>query len=843
MIHQFPTDWNELGQAVLAAEKRIAPFVLRTPLLRAEWLDGPESEVWIKLECWQKTGSFKARGAYNALALTPPEVEIFTGSAGNHGLAIAAAAAELGRRCLIVVPESASELKLRRIRATGAQVVPVGRDLFESAAHARALASKGSGRFVSAFGDWDVVAGGGTCAVECLRELSNVTSFVVPLGGGGLTVGVAGAVAATRSSTSVFAAHPALFGRSFAPGKVCHELGTGVVPSIADGLAVQVDDDYEVATRVESAVADIWSIPEDQIKIAISAMLHLEGILLEGAGAIGIAALMDSDRTKRFRGTVVVLATGRNISSSDVGHALGAPVRDARMRELLGLRHVKPAVQLATAPNGTSRGAGHDGLGAIAPAHAPVDWTKLLQSLDKDVRRLNAEVQRHRKYSVTRDLRVDSMCGAALDVQLELCADLAREFTQGDGPAWAKRARYRLLLQQIAHLQTCLQWASPSQDQSLETAFFDPAEQATSSVNYARYGTVGLRTFELSLRDALGFDPRAQELLATSSGMAAYQVFEAFLLRNVLRPGECIGYAPYIYFEAQEQMQRLPGYRHVSFSSYCVEEILSEVAREDPRVIFLDPLANCTGMPTIDLREIANRTRDGSWKDRWLVIDGTMVSGGFNPFPWFDSPAHPRILYYESASKYLQLGMDLQMAGVCVFDAAIFPDMYLYRRNSGSSMYSIQVARFPRYTRDTLLARMRLLSRNAGMIAAALHRISGRVGGVTVGFPGAAAEQLGWNHAGGVVAVEFCDLERNNRASLELYIEMLLAACRTRGVPLTRGVSFGFGVTRVSAASAMAETTDPFLRFSAGEETEEEMQALCECIEATCFAFAECEAL
>jgi threonine dehydratase len=841
MTHQPPTDWNELGKAVLAAEERITPFVLRTPLLRAEWLDGPESEVWIKLECWQKTGSFKARGAYNALALTQPDVEIFTGSAGNHGLAIATAAMELGRRCLIVVPESASELKLRRIRATGAQVVPVGRDLFESAAHARCLAVKGKGRFVSAFGDWDVVAGGGTCAVECLREQPDVTSFVVPLGGGGLTVGVAGAIAASRKSAKVFAIHPELFGRRFTPGNVCRELRTTIVPTIADGLAVQVDDDYDVATRVEAAVADIWSIPEDQIKIGITAMLHLEGILLEGAGAIGIAALMDPDRAKYFRGTVIVLATGRNVSSSDVGHALGAPVRDPRVRELLGLRHIRPSVQLAAAPNSASRTL-HNGHGTVvASAHTSVDWTKLLQSLDNDVERLFADLQHHRKYQVTRELRVDSMCGAALDAQAELCASLAREFSQSDGPTWAKRARYRLLLQQIAHLQTCLQWASPSQDQSLETAFFDPAEQATSSVNYARYGTVGLRTFELSLRDALGFDSRSQELLAASSGMAAYQVFEAFLLRNVLRPGECVGYAPYIYFEAQEQMQRLPGYRHVSFSSYCVETILTEVAREDPRVIFLDPLANCAGMPTIDFHEIANRTRDGSWKDRWLVIDGTMVSGGFNPFQWFDSPVHPRILYYESASKYLQLGMDLQMAGVCVFDAGLFPDMFLYRRNSGSSMYSIQVARFPRYTRETLLGRMRLLSRNAGLIAASLHRISDRVGGIMVGFPGIAAEELGWDHAGGVVAVEFCAIERNNRASLELYIEMLLAECRTRGVPLTRGVSFGFGVTRVSAASAMAESTDPFLRFAAGEETEKEMEVLCECIEAACFSFAECE--
>jgi cystathionine beta-lyase/cystathionine gamma-synthase len=314
------------------------------------------------------------------------------------------------------------------------------------------------------------------------------------------------------------------------------------------------------------------------------------------------------------------------------------------------------------------------------------------------------------------------------------------------------------------------------------------------------------------------------------------------LLRNVLLPGDTIAYAPYIYFECQEQMLRLPGFRHVTLSSYNVETILREVAREDPRIVFLDPVANYPNMPTIDLRELAHRTRDGSWKDRWLVIDGTMVSGGLNPFAWFNSLDHPRLLYYESASKYLQLGMDLQMAGVCVFGADLFPEMYINRRNSGSIMYSTQLARFPRYDRETLLSRMRQLSRNAGMIASTLEQISDRAGGLKIGFPTAAAE-LGWQHAGGVVTLEFADVERNSRASLERYIEMLLSECRIQNVALTRGVSFGFGVTRISAASSMAQNADPFIRFAAGEENREEMEKLCGCVEAVTIAFAGCEAV
>lgn len=826
---------------VVAARERIAPFVQHTPLLRARWLDGPRSKVWIKLECWQKTGSFKVRGAYNALLQLPAECEIFTGSAGNHGLAIAAAAAELGRRCQIVVPESASELKLRRIRDTGARIVPAGRDLFESAAHARSLACSAGGKFVSAFGDWNVAAGQGTCAAECLEDLPAVSSIVTPLGGGGLAVGIAGAISAMRPSVRLYAAHPALFGRQFGPGKVYQDLRAPVVPSIADGLGVQVDDDGAVASQVEAALAGICCVSEDDIKIAVTAMLHLEGILLEGAGAIGIAALMSSDALKELSGTVVVLATGRNISSSDVGHALGAPVRDPSVRELLGMRHSQSALQFATAPNGIHlfSGGHRDGPEILSES---LDWNVMLQSLEYEIERMRSELQRHRSYASSRGLRQDLPSAKAMDAQVALCTETAREFIHSSGPAWALRARYRVLLQTIGHVQTCLQWASPSQDQSIENSFFDPAEQASSSVNYARYGTLGLRTFELRMRDTLGFDSTAQELLATSSGMAAYQVFETFLLRNVLLPGDTIAYAPYIYFEGLEQMVRLRGFRHVTLSSYGVEEIMREVACENARVVFLDPLANRSGMPAIDLRELANCTRDGSWKDRWIVIDGTMVSGGVNPFAWFNNPSHPQLLYHESGSKYLQLGMDLQMAGICVFSADLYPQMYMNRRNSGTTMYSNQIARFPRYNRETLLARMKLLSRNAGLIAASLRRISDRAGGLAIGFP-LAAEQLGWQHAGGVVTVEFADLERNSRPSLERYIEMLLAECRSQNVALTRGVSFGFGVTRVSAASAMAENTDPFLRFSSGEETCEEVEKLCNCIEAVTLNFVECEAV
>ena len=319
---------EKIGRMVTEAEERIAPYIARTPLLRVPWLDGPASKVWIKLDCWQSTGSFKVRGAYNALLSLPPDQDVFTASAGNHGLAIASAAAQLHRRCHVIVPESASELKIRRLIATGCNLKSVGRDLFEAGIYAKEQSQRHGGAYVSAFNDWNVTAGQGTCVAECLHDLPHLSSVVLPLGGGGLAVGSAAALMTRNSSAQIWATHPARFGRVFGVGIVHEQLSKPVVPTIADGLAVQVERDGVIAAYVEGIAQNIWSIGEDDIKTAILAMLHLEGILLEGAGAISIAALLSENYRDRLSGEVVVLATGRNISSSDVGHAIGAPVRD-----------------------------------------------------------------------------------------------------------------------------------------------------------------------------------------------------------------------------------------------------------------------------------------------------------------------------------------------------------------------------------------------------------------------------------------------------------------------------------------------------------------------------------
>lgn len=168
---------------VAAAAERIAPHVRRTPVLRAE-VDG--RPLVFKLEHLQRTGSFKLRGALNALLGSGELPEhVVTASGGNHGVAVATAARLLGLPATVYVPETAPEAKARRIEETGAKLVRLGRTYAEADAAARAEA----GRYVSAYDDPLVIAGQGTCAAEAVADAPDIGVFAVAVGGGGLAAG------------------------------------------------------------------------------------------------------------------------------------------------------------------------------------------------------------------------------------------------------------------------------------------------------------------------------------------------------------------------------------------------------------------------------------------------------------------------------------------------------------------------------------------------------------------------------------------------------------------------------------------------------------------------------
>ncbi len=173
---------------VHAAAERIRPHARRTPLFDVR-IDG--RQVLLKLEYLQLSGSFKLRGALNALLAGPPAGQVVAASGGNHGLAVATAAALLGVPATIYVPETVPAVKARRIEAAGARLVRHGATFAEAVTVARRDAAQGGHRFLHAYDDPNVVAGQGTLAAEITADAPNVDAFAVAVGGGGLAAGVA----------------------------------------------------------------------------------------------------------------------------------------------------------------------------------------------------------------------------------------------------------------------------------------------------------------------------------------------------------------------------------------------------------------------------------------------------------------------------------------------------------------------------------------------------------------------------------------------------------------------------------------------------------------------------
>ena len=305
---------------VLAARTRVAGHTWRTPVERSAWLsEAAQTDVYLKLECFQRTGSFKVRGAFNAVATLTDAGRargLVTASAGNHGQAVALAASRFGARATIFVPRSAPEAKKSRIRGFGA----VLDDRFESYDDAEDAAVRWAAErdatFVHAFSDPAVVAGQATTALEVLEDVPAVRTVVIPLGGGGLMAGMGLVLKEAKvrvlgvQSDRTPNVHAAL-----AAGRL---VDCPVVPTLADGLAGRTDAiSVERVARVADAVL---LVPEETLAPAIRELFVREGVVAEGAGIVAVAALL-AGRVP-VDGPVVLVISGRNLDSRTLARIL-----------------------------------------------------------------------------------------------------------------------------------------------------------------------------------------------------------------------------------------------------------------------------------------------------------------------------------------------------------------------------------------------------------------------------------------------------------------------------------------------------------------------------------------
>jgi threonine dehydratase len=310
---------------IYLAQQRIAPYITRTPLVRSSLLSAQLSvDVWLKLEDRQQTGSFKPRGALNKiLTLSTAERErgIVAASAGNHALGVAHAAQCLGlTRADLFVQANAAPAKIAKLRQYNVNLHLVGNLFDEAQAAALEFAEKNSATFVSAYDDLDVIAGQGTVGLEIMQDMPDVDTIVVPVGGGGLIVGLATAAQSLNPTIRMIGVNPAASPSAYLSKRDGYPYETYEnEPTLAHGLAGGFG---RVPFMVGMMLIDeIVLVSEEEMKRGIAALIDSDQILVEASGVAGIAALL-AGKIADARKCVCVL-TGGNIDSETLRGVLG----------------------------------------------------------------------------------------------------------------------------------------------------------------------------------------------------------------------------------------------------------------------------------------------------------------------------------------------------------------------------------------------------------------------------------------------------------------------------------------------------------------------------------------
>jgi threonine dehydratase len=321
---------------VQAAAARIAGRVLRTPTLYSDAISrATGAHVTLKLESLQAIGSFKERGAANKLALLT-EVERRAGviamSAGNHAQAVARHASLAGIAATIVMPRFTPATKVSRTAAWGATVVLHGETIAEAGEHAHRLAAEQGLVFVHPYDDPAVMAGQGTLVLELLQDAPDIDVLLIPVGGGGMIAGCAAAAAALRPGIEIVGVEVATYA-SLAQTLAGQPLTVGGA-TIAEGIAVR-DIGIAPLEVIRAHVSDVLVVPERVVEDAIALLAEGAKLVAEGAGAIGVAALLAN--RARFAGRrVATVVCGGNIDPRILANVLlRGLLRDGRLLRLV----------------------------------------------------------------------------------------------------------------------------------------------------------------------------------------------------------------------------------------------------------------------------------------------------------------------------------------------------------------------------------------------------------------------------------------------------------------------------------------------------------------------------
>ena len=310
--------------AIEAARERIRGVARHTPLLPSRyWSEVASTEVHLKAECLQRTGSFKIRGATNMIALLTAEERergVIAASAGNHAQGVAVAARAAGVAATVVMPRAAVLAKVEATRGYGAEVILAGDSFAEAVAAMEELAAERGLTIVPAFDDERIIAGQGTLGLELLDDLPDLDVVLVPVGGGGLAAGVALAIKAQRPTVRVIgvqaAAAPAA-AHSFYSNAVTT---VATARTIADGIAIARPGSVTVPL-LRRWLDDVVTVGEEAVSQAMVDLLERAKLVVEGAGAVGAAALL-SGAVQVAGQQVAVVLSGGNVDMNLIGRTV-----------------------------------------------------------------------------------------------------------------------------------------------------------------------------------------------------------------------------------------------------------------------------------------------------------------------------------------------------------------------------------------------------------------------------------------------------------------------------------------------------------------------------------------
>lgn len=320
---------------ILDARRRFTDRVLTTPLAHSHSFSRLTGrDVWLKAECLQRTGSFKIRGATNVVSRLGGR-PVVAASAGNHAQGVALAASWSGSRCTVFMPENAPIPKVKATQDYGAEVRLVGSSLADAVEAAHAFADSEGARFVHPYDDPQVVAGQGTLGLEIVEQCPQVGTVVVPTGGGGLLAGTAAAIKAHRPRVRMIGVEIDTAATYLESRRSGRPVAVSPRATVADGINVTQPSQL-VFDMLQELVDDLVVVDDAQTTSALTLILERSKLMVEPAGAVGVAALLEKLIPADAPDPVVVVLSGGNIDLLLLGkvvrHGLEASGRYADFR-------------------------------------------------------------------------------------------------------------------------------------------------------------------------------------------------------------------------------------------------------------------------------------------------------------------------------------------------------------------------------------------------------------------------------------------------------------------------------------------------------------------------------